>query len=191
MTRARNVKASAKPELVDVVNAKDDVVGTATLADVHAKGLRHRFVHVLVVDANGLVLVQWRGYRKRADGTTKFYPRMFSASVGGHVLAGETYEQAARREMKEELGITVRKLERLGRIKHDDVAQKERMVGEVFLATCSGNVKGWEDEADAIDWFNADELDYLTKRMEYLFTYGLLSSWSVARKAVHALNPGE
>jgi len=42
------------------------------------------------------------------------YPGCLEASAGGSALAGETSEEAARREMLEETGLTADKLERLG-----------------------------------------------------------------------------
>ena len=40
--------ATQSEEWFDVVNARDEVVGRATRREVHARGLLHRAVHVLV-----------------------------------------------------------------------------------------------------------------------------------------------
>lgn len=89
-------------ELMDVVNERDEVIGEATRKEVYQKSLRHRIVHVLVFNGRGEMLLQ-----KRAA-YLPFCPGCWSTSVGGHVRSGETYEQAAMREYREELCATSR-----------------------------------------------------------------------------------
>lgn len=45
-------------------------------------------------------------YLQRRAMTKSFLPGYFCTSAGGHVRSGETYIQAARRELREELGIS-------------------------------------------------------------------------------------
>ncbi|MEY2877636.1 MAG: hypothetical protein RLZZ15_16 [Verrucomicrobiota bacterium] len=86
-------------EWFDVVNARDEVVGRATRREVHARGLLHRAVHVLVFDAAGRVLLQKRSMKKDMS------PGLWDSSCSGHVDAGEDYDTAATRELGEEIGI--------------------------------------------------------------------------------------
>lgn len=51
-------------EWFDVVNARDEVVGRETRRVVHATGLWHRAVHVLVFDAAGRIFLQKRSMKK-------------------------------------------------------------------------------------------------------------------------------
>jgi len=44
-------------EIFDIVNERDEVVGQNTRREVHARGLWHRAVHVLVFNARGEVLL--------------------------------------------------------------------------------------------------------------------------------------
>ncbi len=99
-------------ELLDVVDAEDRVVGRGRRADVHAQGLWHRAIHVIVVNRQQQVLMQQRSALKDA------YPNCWSTSCAGHVDTGEDYEAAAIRELEEELGVVVRAadLEILGRL---------------------------------------------------------------------------
>jgi len=46
------------PEMVDVVDRNDTVSRSATRAEVHAQGLRHRAVHILVFNPVGELYVQ-------------------------------------------------------------------------------------------------------------------------------------
>ncbi len=86
-------------ELMDVVNEKDEVVGKLPRRQVYEKLLTHRIVHVLVFNKEGKMALQLRSKK------VSFCPLHWAPSAGGHVRSGETYEEAARRELEEELGI--------------------------------------------------------------------------------------
>ena len=95
-----SVPAAQNPdELFDVVDGNDRVIGRATRAEVHARGLFHRAVHIFVFDARGNVVLQKRSLAKDTA------PGLLSSACAGHVDAGENYDAAARRELGEELGI--------------------------------------------------------------------------------------
>ena len=51
-------------EIFDIVNERDEVIGQAPRHEVHARGLRHRAVHVLVFNARGEVFLQKRSMKK-------------------------------------------------------------------------------------------------------------------------------
>jgi len=85
-------------EIFDVVDELDRVVGQAPRREVHARGLHHRAVHVIVHDETGRVFLQ-----RRSRGKDTF-PGRWDSSCSGHVDAGEDYITAARRELGEELG---------------------------------------------------------------------------------------
>lgn len=86
-------------ELFDVVNERDEVIGVAPRAQVHAEGLRHRAAHVLVFNPEGRLFVQRRSFSKDNS------PGCWDTSAAGHLDAGEDYHAAALRELGEELGV--------------------------------------------------------------------------------------
>ncbi len=94
-----NVKAAGSEEWFDVVNERDEVVRQATRREVHATGLWHRAVHVMVFDGAGRVLLQRRSMLKDLS------PGLWDSSCSGHLDAGEDYDAAAVRELAEEIGI--------------------------------------------------------------------------------------
>jgi len=86
-------------EIFDVVNARDKVIGQAPRREVHARGLWHRAVHVLVFNRRGEVFLQKRSLLKdTAKGK-------WDSSASGHVDTGEDYDACAVRELREEIGV--------------------------------------------------------------------------------------
>lgn len=91
----------SQKEVFDVVNEKDEVVGTALRREVHQDtSLIHRSIAVLVFHNNRL-------YLQRRSETKDTYAGYWTCSCSGHVNTGETYEEAAKRELSEELGFDV------------------------------------------------------------------------------------
>ena len=78
-------------EFFDVVDRNDAVVGRAARREVHARGLLHRAVHVLVCDGSGRVFLQKRSMKK------DIAPGLWDSSCSGHVDSGESYDAAAVR----------------------------------------------------------------------------------------------
>lgn len=87
-------------EYLDIINDQDEVIGSATREEIQTKKLSRRIIHILFFNNEGKMVLQLRSKTK------SFAPGHWSTAVGGHVQAGETYEQAALRECEEELGIT-------------------------------------------------------------------------------------
>jgi 16S rRNA (adenine1518-N6/adenine1519-N6)-dimethyltransferase len=86
-------------ELLDVINDHDQVIAQEMRSVVHQRGLQHRGIHVFLFTPDNKLLVQTRSQ------TQKAYPSSLDCSVSEHVKAGETYLQAARRGLLEELGL--------------------------------------------------------------------------------------
>ena len=95
-------------EILEVVDEKGDVLKLAKRSEIHSDpSLMHRVVHVLVSDKKGRLLLQKRSRNKDV------VPGKWDTSVGGHVNPAEDILDAAKREMKEELGISDCRLEYL------------------------------------------------------------------------------
>lgn len=86
-------------EEIDVVDAHDNVVGSADRQEAHRNGLLHRVVHVMVFNPDGKLFMQ------RRSGSRDLFPGFWEGSLSGHVHRGETPHNAAVRELREELGI--------------------------------------------------------------------------------------
>jgi len=86
-------------EVLDVVDADDLVVGTMERGEIHRKGLFHRSVHVFLIDEAGRIYLQRRSFAKPE------HPGKWDSSASGHVESGESYQEAAGRELEEEIGV--------------------------------------------------------------------------------------
>jgi isopentenyldiphosphate isomerase len=98
-------------EIFDVVNERDEVIGRKPRREVHARGLKHRAVHVLVFNSQGEIFLQKRSLKKDTAAG------LWDSSSSGHVDSGEDYDACAVRELREEIGLRAgRKPERLFKI---------------------------------------------------------------------------
>ncbi len=84
---------------VDIVDENDVVIGRSSIHKVQSEGRRHRIVRISLEDPAGNVLIQRRQDHK------ELYPGRWDSAAAGHVDTGETYQIAAERELKEELGV--------------------------------------------------------------------------------------
>lgn len=100
-------------EWVDVVDEEDRVVRRATRAEVRARNLLHRNVAVLCVNRTGEIYLHQRA------ATKDLFPSLHDVFVAGVVAAGEHYDQAARRELAEEVGLDDAMLESLFRHRYE------------------------------------------------------------------------
>lgn len=98
---------------VVVVDRDDHVIGSMELREAKRRGEIVRIVRVLLFNSKRELYLQRRG--PNVD-----FPGVLDQSAGGHVDKGESYEQAARRETAEEIGIADLKLEPIANYYTDD-----------------------------------------------------------------------
>ena len=91
--------SAAGDELVDIVDADDQVIATVPRREMRARRLRHRAVYALIQASDGRVLVHQRSHTK------DIRPGAWDMAVGGVVGAGESYDEAIVRELAEEIGV--------------------------------------------------------------------------------------
>ena len=140
-----------KGEFFEIVDEEDRVVGLAPRSLCHGDpSLVHRVAHVLVFK-DGELLLQKRSMSKDVQ------PGKWDTSVGGHLDPGETYLEAARREMEEELGIRGVPLTFLyhSRIRND--FESENVA--TYLASYPGEIRFNPEEIDEVRLWTAQEIE--------------------------------
>jgi len=144
-------------DILDIVDEKDRIVGQLSRSLLHARGLRHRAVHVIVCNADGEIFVQKRSQSKDT------WPGAWDSSCSGHVDAGESYGAAALRELEEELGWRPEEpLERL--FKLDPCEQTGMEFVEVYRVYGDGPFRLNLEEIEIGEWMSAPNL---LERIEY------------------------
>jgi len=137
-------------EYLDIINEKDEVIGTASMEEAHQQKLPHRIVHIFIFNKENKMALQLRSQYK------SFCPNHWCTPVGGHVRAGETYEQAAFRECKEELGV---KLEITST--HKDIYE-DGLGNKLFLTTYKAITDGPfninPEEVQKVEFFTLEQI---------------------------------
>lgn len=88
-------------EYFPLVNEEGKTIGKATRKECHSGSkMLHPVVHLHIFNNNGDLYLQKRSMRKDIQ------PGKWDTAVGGHIDYGESVEEALRREVREELGVT-------------------------------------------------------------------------------------
>ena len=135
-------------ELLDVVDADDRVVGRATRAEMRAQALRHRATYILLFNGRGQLFVHQR------SATKDVYPSYYDVTIGGVVGAGESYDDGARRELAEEVGVTGVPLRPILSFQYEDRAN--RVNGRVYSCAYDGPLTLQAEEIVGGEWLDLD-----------------------------------
>jgi isopentenyldiphosphate isomerase len=140
----------AADEIVDLVDESNRVIGTAPRREVRARNLLHRGVGILCRNSRGEVYVH------RRTATKDVFPGLHDMFVGGVVGSKESYDDAARREIREELGIEGPEPRRL--FDHLYLGPLNRSWVAVYEVTWDGPIRHQETEVAWGAYMTLDEL---------------------------------
>ena len=128
-------------EIVLIVDPDNNEIGSAPRHEMRAKGLVHRATYILVFNGRGELFVQKRTMTK------DIYPGYYDVAAGGVVLAGESYDEAARRELEEELG--VRDTDLSAHFTFLYANEANRVWGRVYSCTYDGAITLQAEEVES------------------------------------------
>ena len=155
-------------EIFPIVDEDGHVIGSATRGECHSGSrLLHPVVHLHVFNTRGELYLQKRPEWKDIQ------PGKWDTAVGGHVDFGETPEEALRREVREELGITDFQPEFVEKYVFD--SRRERELVYVNRATYDGTVSPSKEELAGGRFWTMQEIkdamghDILTPNFESEF----------------------
>ena len=148
------------PELIDVVDENDVVVGRVTRGEMRRRVLRHRAVFAAVVSSDGRLLIH------RRSETKDIWPGWWDIAIGGVVTAGETYDAAIVRELAEEAGIDDAAPQLLGKGAYDD--PEVSLVGQCYLVGYDGAVEARDGEVAEMCWVTLADLRARLERDHFL-----------------------
>ena len=167
----RKQKQFVNEEWVPMVDEQGKVTGQAPRSQVHnGSKLLHPVVHLHVINHNKTILLQKRPLSKQIQ------PGKWDTSVGGHISAGETLEQALKKEAFEEIGIVGFSAKLLKVYKWESEVEAELVY--LFTTFDFKNVKVQSDEVDEIRFWTKNQIEnqlgknFFTPNFEHEF--GLL-----------------
>ena len=149
-------------EIFDVVDENDQVIDQRPRSEVHRLKLYHRATHILVFNNVGELFLQKRSMSKDSS------PGLWDSSAAGHLDHGEEYDDCARREFTEELGVseppTLHRLFKIGASPETDYE-----FAWIYRCEYDGPMQLQEEEIDDGAWFTPQQIDeWIAARPEEL-----------------------
>jgi len=168
-------------EIFDIVDENNKVIGQETRSKAHSTGLFHRSVHILLFNSKGQIFIQKRVASK------KIHPNKWDFSTAEHMKPGETYEQAAIRGAKEELGIDVK----VTKIQDTHIGIT-KVGNHIYDREFIQSFKAISDEKITIDptevaegrFFDIPEINKMVEETPEMFTPWFLQEWEELQKSL-------
>lgn len=164
--------ATQPSSLIDVVDLSGHPIGVAPRAEAFRRGLGVRTVHVFVVDSSDRLLLQQLG-RERDR-----HPLLWGSSAAGFPQPGEPEFEAARRRLREEVGLA-EDIELVGTTTlRDGASQKFVTLFETSSDTATVAEPGHVERIEfrAVDEVVAEMVEHperFTETFRHVFSYWL------------------
>lgn len=139
-------------EFLDIYDKNGKHLGVEDRNVVHQKGLWHKTIHCWIVKDNDKIVFQKRS-AKLNDNPAKLY-----TTASGHLKAGESLDDAFKRETKEELGVNIDNPIKLLEVvyKADFITKTgaefhDRVFCSMFFAKCDTPLSGYHLQEEELD----------------------------------------
>ena len=145
------MKQDNSQEIFPIVDEEGRVIGSATRGECHnGSKLLHPVVHLHVFNSKGELYLQKRPEWKDIQ------PGKWDTAVGGHIDYGETPEEALKREVREELGMTDFTPEHLGHYVFE--SKRERELVYIHKTVYDGPIAPSREELAGGRFWTIDEI---------------------------------
>jgi len=160
-------------ELFPVVDKMDRILRHAARSKVHGDNLRHRAVHILIFNETGELYLQQRSRCKDR------HPLLWDSSAAGHVMTGEGYDEAAKRELQEELGVNV-PLKKVLKLSASPQTGQEFIW--LYRGQLGGNIRPNRSEIESGAFLTPTMMDGWVAARPENFAPGFLKCWRAFRQ---------
>lgn len=152
---------------ITVVDENDALIGYMGLFDAIREGHIRRVSCILLFNEVGEILIQRRAAHVLS-------PLLLDYSAAGHVDEGDSYEEAARRELKEELNLEQITLELV-----TPAFRTHRFYNSVYKGVLPNkiNITPNQDEVAELMWFPYDTLRSEIEDFPHKFTSSFVEVW--------------
>ncbi len=152
-------------DFIITVNEKDEPIGLEDKEKCHdGNGILHRAFLIMVFNERGELMLARRSAKKR------LWPGFLDGTVASHPREGESYEVAAFRRVKKELGITPKMIRMLFKFRYQipyiDVGS-ENEICAVMSCTYEGEPKADTVEVSEFLFKNFEDVISDFKKPEY------------------------
>ena len=161
------------PKIV-FVDKDDNVIGSGTGAEAREKGITYRIIRIFLFNSKGELLIQ-----KRSKNVPS--PEKWDQSVGGHVDEGESYLEAAVRELNEEMGIKGIPLQEITKFYTENINGTKTMkrFSTLYLGNYDGEINPNPEETSEVRWIALDELATWMKEKPEDFAHGFITAFNL------------
>lgn len=148
-------------EMHDLVDENDCVTGKTSKKEIVKKRLLHRAVHVFIFNKHGMLALQKRSKHLPIG------PSLLTSSAAGTVRSQESYDAAANRELKEEIGITT-KLQVISKFRSN--AGTTNVIGQLYIGKYDGKFRLDPDEVESLTFFDLDSIKIALRNNPAIFS---------------------
>jgi isopentenyldiphosphate isomerase len=170
----RRRRPTRKEASLEVVDRNNKPVAAFPRSLVHEQQLLHRRVIVLLYNKKKKLYLQKRSRRKGR------FPACWDISVSGHVYAGESCLEAALRKLRDEIGVSLSRLQVVNELQAGPETDHE-FVTLFSTGTCEQVPSPNPADVEKGLFVEKHELDYLVRSFQHLLTPGLIYFWRLGR----------
>lgn len=171
-----------KPDLIDLVNEFDEVVGTIDRNKCDIVNMTNiRGVELFLLTKDNKIVTPKR------SGNRRIFPNCYDYSAAGMVDAGEDYETAMYRELEEELGFTNIPIKEIAYL--NPYKSESKMFIKIYIGYIDREVLNYDkDGIDKILYLTIEEIDEMLEsnlkdfKLTYDISFNVLKEYLASKK---------